>query len=63
MLNEAKILERYHENYELAFEESHLDPSEIAWQWTEEEILRQFYLIQERHKWHHIENVNKVFYG
>lgn len=51
MLNEEKVLQKFKENYQLAFEEEWDNPSRVAWEWTEDELLNKFGKIKDRNFW------------
>jgi hypothetical protein len=64
MLNEAEVLARYRENYEMAIEDGHAEnASKVAWQWTEEEVMRRFVQIRGQHKAAQQEAVNLAHFG
>jgi hypothetical protein len=64
MLNDAAVLAKYRENYEMAIEDGHTEnASKIAWIWTEEAILNSLFRIKENHEAGHNEAINKAFFG
>ena len=64
MLNTEQITQRYRDNYQMACEEGHQDEAErIAWDWTEQEMMRQFWRFKEQCQAAKQEAINKAHFG
>lgn len=64
MLDQDKVLVAYRANYEMAIEDGHTeDASKIAWEWTEEAIMRRFVQIKGQHEAAREDAVNKAHFG
>jgi hypothetical protein len=64
MLSKDKTIQTYQENYQLAWEDGHMDKaSEVAWMWTEEELNALFQSAKSQYNAQREEAINKAFYN
>lgn len=64
MIDKDKVLAKFREKYQVAFEEGHGPAaSRIAWEWTWEDFEDAFKTIKEQHEAELQENINKAFFG
>jgi hypothetical protein len=59
MLDKAKVMAKYWENYRMAIEDGHTEQAEdIAWDWTEQDMQHEFVRVKSQFHWQKVDEMN-----